>query len=119
MPIYKAGDVVLCRFPLAEDPLKWTTRLALVLKVIPNPAGSGAPIFVIAKITTTDLRERYPGRWVEKFSKEGMKMHLDYDSFIRVSDPATVPLTAFIRLIGNCDFMDEIEDLCTQNNITF
>jgi hypothetical protein len=111
--MYQAGDVVFCRFPIEEDPVRFTKRPALVLRTLPNNH------FRIAKITSTDRRGQCVGLWITQLSHAGRKMKLRTDSFLNLSRIEDVPDFAIIRLMGICPIMKEVDKQCKRGNISY
>lgn len=110
--VYREGDVVLCKFPYREDPLKFSNRPALVMSVEGNT-------YNLAQITCTDRSNKLVGVWLSKTSNEAMQMRLKEDSFINLSNILPVKEFAIMRLLGACPIMDKLKDLCDENNIQY
>jgi hypothetical protein len=111
---YIAGDVVQCRFPIQENPAKFTPRPGLILKI--EMVGT-TPFFITAKITSTDNSHYIVGKFIKANSKEGKSMRLDNDSFIHLENIAKLPLNAILRFRGVCPILDELKEMCSKNNI--
>src|SRR5690242_283515 len=103
---YQVGDVVLCNFPLREDPSKFTLRPALVTNVLGND------MYRCAQITSNDRTGSLTGKWILMNSKEGKQMGLKMDSFVSLTNILPVPDYAIKKLLGNCPIIKELIDTC-------
>lgn len=113
---YIAGDVVQCKFPLQEDPFKWTPRPGLILRV--DYKGTN-PYFMTAKITTTvSNASKYVG-WVVSTKSDCKTMGLSDISFIHLENIASLPLHAIARYLGHCHFLNDVLKLCANKAIKF
>jgi hypothetical protein len=114
--LFAEGDVVECLFPYQEDPTKFKKRPGLILKVEYN---GQIPIFITAKITTTDNSSYIVGKVIPARSREGRQMRFTDDSFIHLENIARLPRFAIKRRLGTCPCMSEIFKICTDNKIAF
>lgn len=68
-------------------------------------------------MTKTDNSGRFPGLFVDMKSEAGMKMRLDYDTFIHLGRIEEIPEFGIRRLKGICILFDEIKKKCFDSNI--
>lgn len=110
---YHPGDVVLCNFPLRQNPAQFTLRPALVMRAYPPDK------YALAQITSTDRSDKLQGKWIPMASKLGTEMKLRSDSFINLSNILEVPEYAIHRFLSRCPIMDELEQICEDENIEY
>lgn len=103
MSNYARGNVVLVHFPYKEG---GTTKLrpAVVIEGFPDES-------YICQITSKNRSDQFKGFWIEKDSSEGVLMGIKTDSFINVETTTTIKNIMIETVIGNCPFIDEIDDL--------
>jgi hypothetical protein len=112
---YQVGDIVECRYPYQDDPLQWTKRPGLILKI--EMKGT-TPFFVTAKITTSVKNaDKFIGKVVTVKSVAGRSMRLTADSFIHLENIALLPLNAILRYTGHCPIVAEIHEICKNKGI--
>lgn len=114
MPRYAPGDVVLVYFPweTEDGTLDYKKRPAVVRSF------EGDSDRLLIQITSTNRSDKLPGIWVTKDSKEGEQMGILSDSFINVGTQRVISLRDIDRLIGFCPYMEEIEQLIDDNDIS-
>ena len=118
MPIYfkyKPGQAVYCKFPREENPNIIDDRPGLILSSIEK---NDSPYYKIAKMTKTDNSNKFVGVFVKMKSKEGIKMNLNYDTFIHLEHIEEIPEFGIRRLMGICIIFDQVKKKCYDSGIT-